>query len=231
MTLEKCTRPLTVAILFDTTASMTGYLGKVKRHVHQMGKRLAKHFANLRVGLMAYGDHCDEPLMLQECPPTADLVTFSSFVKKTKSTCGGDIPEALECALERLLHWHWGDEEELKIAILLTDAPAHTEKECPQGNSYKEIATELACRGVSFYTCLCGKDRTAKKQLKELAKLSRGKFLKLEETKEVVPLIVAAAAHKGGIMDAYVAELKRQGRLDNSTKALLVKLDESLCHL
>ena len=231
MSLEKCTQPLTVAILFDTTGSMAGYLGKVKRHVHQMGKRLAKHFPQLRLGIVAYGDHCDEPLMLQECAPTTDLKAFSSFVKKVKSTCGGDIPEALECALESILHWHWGGKEELKIAVLLTDAPAHTVDECPQGNNYQKIASELAAQGVSFYTCLCGKDRKARKQLKELAKMSLGKFLKLEETKEVVPLIVAAAAHKGGILDAYVKELKREGRLDNSAKAVLVKLGSSACHL
>ena len=223
--------PLTVAILFDTTWSMNSYLAKVKRHVHDIGKRLAKHFPQLRLGIVAYGDHCDGKLMLQECLPTKELEDFSAFVKSTKRTNGGDIPEALECALERLIHWDWDKEDEAKIAIILTDAPSHTKKECPEGNDYLALATRLAEKGVSFYCCLCGKDRKARKQLKELAKLSLGKFLKLEDAKEVVPLIVAAAAHKGGLLESLVDDLKREGRLDNSTKALVVKLTSTTCHL
>ncbi len=224
-------RQMTVAILFDTTGSMNEYLARVKRSVRKIAKELTKHLPGIRMGIIAYGDHCDGKLMLQECPPTAKLNVFNDFIKKTERTCGGDIPEALECALERLIHWDWGEEGSHRPVIIVTDAPAHDKKECPKGNDWLSLASELAEMGISFYSCLCGKNNEARKQLKKLAKISVGKYLTLKNSAEIVPLIVAAAVHKGGILEDYVAALKQEGPLDKNAKAVLVKLDSSVCSM
>lgn len=48
-----------MVIAFDTTGSMSSYIGQVKARVKELVPRLMKANPNLRIGIVAFGDYCD----------------------------------------------------------------------------------------------------------------------------------------------------------------------------
>ena len=57
-------------------------------------QRLLKQIPNIRVGIMAHGDYCDQGnYVLRYVDLTSDVDALVTFVRDVKSTGGGDAPE------------------------------------------------------------------------------------------------------------------------------------------
>ena len=54
---------LDMVIAFDTTGSMAAYIGAVRKEVSELVPRLFKDNENLRLGIVAFGDYCDMPIV------------------------------------------------------------------------------------------------------------------------------------------------------------------------
>lgn len=50
---------LDMVIAFDTTGSMSAYIGAVRKEVSKLIPRLFKDNDDLRLGIVAFGDYCD----------------------------------------------------------------------------------------------------------------------------------------------------------------------------
>jgi len=49
-----------IVFSFDTTGSMAPCLGKVREKVSETVQRLLKDIKNIRIGVIAHGDYCDD---------------------------------------------------------------------------------------------------------------------------------------------------------------------------
>ena len=50
---------LDMVIAFDTTGSMSSYIGDVKKHVTKLIPKLLGANPKMRIGIVAFGDYCD----------------------------------------------------------------------------------------------------------------------------------------------------------------------------
>lgn len=84
---------LDMVIAFDTTGSMSSYIGAVKEHVKELVPKLFKQNPDLRIGIVAFGDYCDMPSKdefgkaYQVCELTDNenkLIEFITNAKKYK---------------------------------------------------------------------------------------------------------------------------------------------------
>lgn len=94
---------LDLVIVLDTTSSMKGEFEAIQSDVLSSVRLLRRMAARLNVGFVAYRDREDEytTRAFQLAPMTADnLQRLSLFVKGLRAKGGGDVPEALDEALE-----------------------------------------------------------------------------------------------------------------------------------
>ncbi len=133
---------LDMVIAFDTTGSMSAYIGAVRKEVSELIPRLFKDNKDLRLGIVAFGDYCDMDSANEfgdayQCIPLTDNENdLIKFVLESRNTSGGDGDEFYELVLKRIVEetpWRKGSTRSI---LLIADADPH-----PLGYSYKDYVT------------------------------------------------------------------------------------------
>lgn len=122
---------LDMVIAFDTTGSMTSYIGAVRQEVAELIPRLFKDNEDLRLGIVAFGDYCDMENAQNfgnayQCMPiTNNENDLIKFVKESKDTSGGDGDEFYELVINKIVEeTQWRDGSTRSI-LLIADAEPH----------------------------------------------------------------------------------------------------------
>jgi Mg-chelatase subunit ChlD len=117
---------LDVVFVFDSTASMSGYLNEVKRKIKNLAAAFRKLVPACRIGLVTYRDKRDE-YVTKLFPLTYGVVNLQDFLNGINYGGGYDVREAvtegLEAAIEKM---KWNDKSK-KFILLIGDAPPHLE--------------------------------------------------------------------------------------------------------
>ena len=127
---------LEVVIVFDSTATMAGVLGKMKTSISQLALSIAYLVPNARIGLVTYRDnkkydardyeYTVKFIRLQKTDEEGRK-TLKDFLRRLEAVGGGDIPEAVmdgvQAAVDRA-GWSRGPR---KVIIVVGDAPPHPE--------------------------------------------------------------------------------------------------------
>lgn len=130
---------LDMVIAFDTTGSMSAYIGAVRYEVAELIPRLFKDNEDLRLGIVAFGDYCDmenaqEFGKAYQCiMPTDSENDLVKFIRESKDTHGGDADEFYELVLKKIVEetpWREGAE---RSVLLIADANPH-----PVGYSFRD---------------------------------------------------------------------------------------------
>jgi len=121
------TEAIEVIFSFDTTGSMYPCLTQVRRNVGNMVKKLFKQIPNIRIGIIAHGDYCDEgdPYVITMLDLTDDEKEITNFVKNVDSTFGGDAPECYELVLYEARGFSWSSGKS-KVLVMIGDDIPHT---------------------------------------------------------------------------------------------------------
>lgn len=128
-----CTLPATVrqqadiAFVVDATGSMSDEIKFLKSDlVDIIGKASAlRPGMTLRTAALFYRDAGDE-YVTRHSNFTNNVSETKNFVDKQSADGGGDYPEAVHTALERMLqNLSWDVEARTRLAFLILDAPAH----------------------------------------------------------------------------------------------------------
>ncbi len=161
-------------LVFDTTGSMKSHLQSVRKQLAQVVNTLRREIEKLRVGIVAVGDHCDEPPLyaVRLYPLCSKLDEAIKFIQTVPETNGGDEAEAYEDALHVLaaLPWHAVAQ---KIVVFIGDAYPHSAEECPQKLDWKEQILQLKREGVTIYG-ICLSDNSASRSFFDHACLETG---------------------------------------------------------
>jgi hypothetical protein len=118
-----------IAFMVDATGSMGDEISFLKSDlVDIIGKAAAvRPSTTMRTAALFYRDTEDEYLT-RHSDFTEDLSTTAKFVNEQEASGGGDYPEAVHTALERMLqNLSWDTQARTRLAFLILDAPAHYE--------------------------------------------------------------------------------------------------------
>ncbi len=221
---------LDVVLMFDTTGSMYEYLEEVRQHVLMITEELGKEAPQPKIGIIAYGDHCDADTtyVVKVADLDDNIPNVIEFIRGVEPTGGGDFPEAVEDALRSATQLEWR-EDSAKALVLIGDAPPHGAgsddiSECPYRIDYKDEVAKLVQRNVTIYTVLCGDAEQARTVFRWIADESDGRLLRLENISDITDLLIAVCMKQVGKLEEFTRRLAVGGRLTDSKKVLFEKL-------
>lgn len=117
---------LDIALLFDSTGSMSGLINAAKERIDEIADELHDLLPSLRVSVYTYRDTGDDYLFYGT-PLTYDTWKLRAFLQDAKAGQGGDIPEAVfETVTNAADHLNWRPDAH-KVVVYAGDAPHHPE--------------------------------------------------------------------------------------------------------
>lgn len=197
---------LDMVIAFDTTGSMSSYIGAVKEHVKELVPKLFKQNPDLRIGVVAFGDYCD---MLskdefgkayQVCKLTDNENKLIEFITNAQDTYGGDSDEFYELVIKKITEETNWRKDSTKAVLLIADANPHnvgysfSNKVFNSQIDWKEEAKKAAEKGIKFDTLTINK----REWYKELSKITNGVSAPFSTSSKTSHLVEAAALARGG---------------------------------
>lgn len=193
---------LDLLFILDTTSSMGPYIQAAKNSINFIYDSIVKaEMCHLRLGLVSYRDHPpqDHTYLTQVTNLTDDLNQFKTSLALTYAQGGGDLPEAICCAMEKALNEVTWRSDAIKIAILIADAPPHGlgcfgdsfSNGCPLKNDPVAIAHKMAQSEIALYCVGCGFSIDPYKSFFIAASLvTGGQYLELSQDKDLASLII-----------------------------------------
>lgn len=195
-----------MVIAFDTTGSMSSYIGQVKLHVKELVPKLMKANPNLKIGVVAFGDYCDMKSETEfgnayQCLPLTDNQgKIINFITNARSTYGGDSDEFYELVIKKITEETNWREGSVKSVLLIADAEPHG-----VGYSYgsivrnaqidwREEAIKASGLGISFDTLSIRGSRW----YEELSQITDGIHAPFSSSNKTSQLVEAAAYSRGG---------------------------------
>lgn len=183
---------------FDTTGSMYPCLGQVRNNLASLIPKLLA-IPGVRIGIIAHGDYCDERTsyitkMLDFTTNEKDIV---HFVKNVGPTGGGDADECYEFVLNqaRFASWNTGTSKSL---IMIGDANPHAPN-YPLNHKkldWRNEAGLLKESGIKIYSVQALSRFSSSSFWGEIAKMTGGYHLKLDQFSDIYHLILAVGYHQ-----------------------------------
>jgi hypothetical protein len=222
-------KPLDVCFVFDTTGSMYKYLDDVRNQLSHLTKQIAKRISGVRIGVMAFGDHCDErkTYLVKTCPLTDNWTKISDWIHTVEGTYGGDEPEALEDALfeANVLNWRFNT---ARAIVLVGDAPPHgvsdSKSMCPNQRDWEQETRALAHKAVHVYTVQCGGKDDTTKAFRHIAEQTQGIHLNLHDSQDLVDLLIGVCMKEVGQLEEFEEHLAAVAALTDSKEKLFAAL-------
>lgn len=216
-----------VLIALDTTGSMSPCIMECRRRVKEMLPKLFSSIPDLRVGMIAFGDYCDEPHAIFTQELTSNQSELEKFVNTAPNTSGGDGDEFYEKILNLAQTFDWKADN--KIFMLIADANPHAVGYRYAGVSYyldwQTEAQNLANLGVSIYPIQALGSKYSEPFYTKLATFSNGRKLNLNQFTDAVETIISVCYHKAGGLEEYKNELVSTFKMNRNLVALFRDLE------
>ncbi len=87
------TTNIEIVFSFDTTGSMNSCIAEVRKKLSETVSRLLEDVPGIRIAIVAHGDYCDGPRMIEMLDFSSDKNRIVKFVNDVKGTSGGDVSE------------------------------------------------------------------------------------------------------------------------------------------
>lgn len=196
-----------------------------------MSKIQENYSGNVSFKISANGDYCDQYIryLFESMNTFSNAAACKVFVEKTKNTMGGDAPEAYEFALKRIREYPDWDNSASKLIIFIADDlphgvnyPDNTEK-----IDWKIEVRKLADMGVQIYPVQCLRRSYADKFYSEMAEVTGGIHLELDQFREIEHIISAVGIQQEGVeaIQNYRQELVDSQGLTRSVNRTLNRLE------
>jgi len=223
---EVSNQKMDLVVSFDTTGSMYPVLSQVRQEVQKFVHQMFDDFTDLRLGIIAHGDYCDynNPYTIRIMDMTRDEDKICDFVMETKKTFGGDADECYELVLNsahKRLNWR---SDATKIMIMIGDAAPHgvyyrdNEEHLDWQIEAKKIASQgikvFAVHALSYYRS------SSKGFYKQVADITDGVYLTLDQFSDIINLIKATCYQQGGEeqLNKFISIIRDNGELTHSMK-------------
>ena len=179
-----------VCFVLDTTGSMSGLIQAAKDKVWSIANELisTKPAPEIKFGLIGYRDRGDD-YVTEITDLSDDIDAIYGKLMKFSANGGGDGPESVNQALnEAVTKMKWSDDKKvLKIIFLVGDAEPHMDYE--NDVKYADTCKEAVKKDLIINTVQCGADPATTKIWNEIADLSEGKFVAIEQDGGAVAMV------------------------------------------
>ncbi len=213
-----------IVFTFDTTGSMYPCLTQVRRTIDATCKRLFRQVPNVRIGIIAHGDYCDE-YVTKQLDLTRDETAVSDFVRDVEPTSGGDWPECYELVLNeaRSLNWSSGRS---KVLVMFGDAIPHeaSHYENTRGLDWGNECGMLKEAGIAVYAVQCLNNRSASNFWNNLAALTDGVHLTLDQFANAPDIMTAVGMQQAGLLGQFEQELVLADKMNRNLDQTLAIL-------
>jgi hypothetical protein len=224
-------KKIDIAFVFDTTNSMGGEISELRATANKFATDLEASNIDYQLGLVEFRDFpetcdgfsCGSPgdfaySVKGNGTLTAEIGTFSSWIKELKAEGGGSPgPEALLAALRHAgsdLTWR-SDAE--KAIIVLTDAGAHPDGSCcnAEGDTLEGTIFELVDIGARAY--IIGPEDAS---LEKIAENTGGQFYEIRSGLSLKPLLEEITKSLGCSFKTDVATACENNQLEVSVQLI-----------
>lgn len=216
-----------IVFSFDTTGSMFPCLTQVRRNVEATIKRLFDNSLNVRIGIVAHGDYCDGRRMLSVHELSTNQNALCKFVREVESTSGGDAPEAYEQVLHRTRTFNWTDGHS-KALVMIGDELPHPAnfRDNTDHIDWRRETEALRDLGVKVYGVQCLNRGHASNFYRDIARISGGFHLRLDQFSNVTELLLAVGYQQQGDeqLAAYEEEVIAARRMNRSLDGIFATL-------
>ena len=216
-----------LVISFDTTGSMYPCLADVRRGVDNTAKRMFAAIPNLRIGIVAHGDYCDErsTYVTKHLALTNDPNAVSYFVKNVERTGGGDAPECYELVLHEVSKIKW-TEGSKRILLMIGDDVPHPPAHNPERLDWRTELDNLAKLGVLVHGVQALNRHHATSFYAEMARKSGGFHLNLNQLNEATDMLLAVSYQQASpeALQTFEEEVVTNRRMTRSLSDIFNKL-------
>ena len=173
----------TIRLMFvvDVTGSMGDELQYLNQELKDVIKRVSEiGEIKIDLALLFYRDHEDSEVFAYsdflDVTDAQNLNLQQSVLAKQRASGGGDLPEAVDEALEMAVNKNWGDDTSTKLIFHVLDAPPHEGQEYST-RYYKAIKTATE-KGIRISPVLCsGGDILCEYLVRQAAVYTSGTFI------------------------------------------------------
>ena len=169
---------------------MSGLIQAAKDKIWSIANELisTKPAPEIKFGLIAYRDRGDD-YVTEITDLSDDIDDIYGKLMKFSANGGGDGPESVNQALnEAVTKMKWSDDKKvLKIIFLVGDAEPHMDYE--NDVKYADTCKEAVKKDLIINTVQCGADAATTKIWNEIADLSEGKFVAIEQEGGAVAMV------------------------------------------
>ena len=169
---------LDLAFVIDTTGSMGDELRYLKTELDWVIREVqSQHPAlDIRLAITAYKDRGDEYLT-RKFNFSSDTGSVLDDLASLSASGGGDYPEAMAEALQDTVELGWSDNDAVKVAFVLADAPPQVRQE-----TSAKAALSAREQGIRFYPVgASGVGDEAELVMRQLAQFTLGQYLFLTD--------------------------------------------------
>jgi hypothetical protein len=213
------TESIDVVVSFDTTGSMYPCLTQVRKNVEELVKRLFKDIPDIRIGVIAHGDYCDEgaTYVIKTLDLSQNEGQICDFVKNVGSTGGGDAPECYELVLHESRNLSWSSGKS-KVLVLIGDDMPHPPSYSLNKKKidWRSELRALLESGITVYAVQALGREYATSFYREVAEKTGGFHLELNQFSLVVDMIMAVCFKQDGDarLQAFEQEVIKDGRMN-----------------
>ncbi len=126
--------------------------------------------------MVLYKDRGDE-YRTRVVPFTEDLAQFQAALARVEADGGGDTPEDLEAALGRAIRGVQWSPDGIRLAFVITDAPAHLDEYRP-AYTYVDAVHDARRLGIKFFSVgTGGLPLEGELLLRQVAQYTYGKYI------------------------------------------------------
>lgn len=169
--------PLDLLFILDTTGSMSEEINRLKNTIEIINLNLTSLSLkpDVRFGMVLYKDRGDE-YVTHVVPLTNDLEQFRTELNKVFASGGGDGPEDLQSALHDSLKDIKWNQNGIRLAYIITDAPPHLDY--GQKYTYVNAVHDARAAGIKIYSVgTGGLDTMGEYILRQIAQYTYAKYI------------------------------------------------------
>jgi hypothetical protein len=183
-----------IAFIVDATGSMSDEINFLKNDLEDIINKTASLHSDIkmRTAALFYRDEDDEYLT-RHSNFTDRLDKTREFVSEQSAMGGGDYPEAVHTALEKMLqNLSWDNDARTRLAFLILDAPAHHQTDVI--SSLQKSVQQCARQGIRLIpVAASGVDKNTEFMLRFFAIATGGTYVFLTNDSGVGNSHIAAS--------------------------------------
>jgi Mg-chelatase subunit ChlD len=168
---------LDLLFILDTTGSMGEEIERLKSTIEIINLNLSslKIKPLIRFGMVLYRDREDD-YVTKVIPFTENLQAFQNELNKVDADGGGDTPEDLQSALKDAVKKMQWNNDGVRLAFIITDAPAHLDYD--QKYTYADAAMDAKKEAIKIFSVgTGGLDIKGEYILRQISQFTYAKYI------------------------------------------------------